>query len=112
MLIGMLIRRVMLTSTASTRDPLKETLSRTWEANAVQLDDAEWMAENIVALQAAGHGRWKLLMNRIVAFARNDDELDGMIVIAGVALIQSGGVPAADIRAWIKQRASALDKVS
>lgn len=104
-----LIRKVMLTSTAGTRDPLKETLSRTWEANAFRLDDAEWMSENIVALEAAGPGRWKPLMNLIVAFARNDDELESMIVVSGIALIQSGRVPAADIRAWIKQRAYRSD---
>ena len=118
-----LIRRVMLTSTAGTHDPLEQTLSRTWEANAFGLDDAEWMSEHIVALEAAGPGRWKRLMNLIVAFARNDDDLESMIVIAGIALIQSGRVPAADIRAWIKQRAyrsdawplvltSALDEMS
>ncbi len=118
-----LIRKVMLTSTVGTRDPLKQTLSRSWEANAFRLDDAEWMSENIVELEAAGPGRWNPLMNLIVAFARNDVELETMIVIAGVSLIQSGRVPAAELREWIKERAypsdawalvltSALDKAS
>lgn len=104
-----LLRKVMLATTAGTRDPLKETLSRPWEANAFWLDDAEWMSENIVALEAAGPGRWKPLMSLILAFARNDAELESMVVIAGIALIQSGRVPAADMRAWIKQRASRSD---
>ncbi len=114
------IRKVMLRPIGS-RDPLKQTLERSWEASAFHLDDAQWMAANIVALETAGPGRWKQLMNLIVAFARNDDELESMIVTAGVALIQSRLIPPAEMRAWIKQRAydsdawalvlqSALDK--
>ncbi len=104
-----LIRKVMLAPTGGTRDPLKQTLGRSWEANAFRLDDAAWMAENIVALEAAAPGRWKPIMNLVVAFARNDAELESMIVIAGVSLIQSRRVPAPEIRAWIKQRAYPSD---
>ena len=104
-----LIRKVMLTPTGGTHDPLKQTLGRSWEADAFRLDDAAWMAENIVALETAGPGRWKRVMNLVVAFARNDDELESMIVIAGVALIQSRRVPTPEIRAWIKERAYPSD---
>jgi hypothetical protein len=114
------LRKVML-HPIGRRDPLKQTLERSWEAAAFRLDDAAWFAENIVALEAAGPGRWKRLMNQVVAFARNDLELESMIVIAGVAVIESRRVPAPEIRAWIKERAydteawplvlqSALDK--
>ncbi len=96
------IRKVML-HPIGRRDPLVQTLERSWEAAAFRLDDAAWFAENIVALDAAGPGRWKPLMNQVVAFARNDDELESMIVIAGVALIESGRIPAPEIREWIKQ---------
>ena len=102
------IRKVML-SPVGGRDPLKETLQTSWEADAFRLEDAAWFAENIVALEAAGPGRWKLLMNRVVAFARNDAELESMILIGGVALIQSRRVPDAEVRAWIKQRAYPSD---
>lgn len=91
------------------RDPLAESLRYGWEANAFHLDDARWMAENIVALEVAGPGRWKRIMNLVVAFARNDAELESLVVIAGVALIQSRRVPEPEIRAWIKQRAHESD---
>lgn len=98
------IREVML-HPIGVRDPLAQTLARPWEAAAFRLDDAVWMSENIVALEAAGPGRWKALMNLVVAFARNDAELESMIVITGVALIESRRVPVAEMRAWINQRA-------
>jgi hypothetical protein len=103
-----LVREVMLRPVGD-RDPLLESLRHSWEAEAFHLDDARWMAEHIVALEVAGHGRWKPILNLVVAFARNDAKHEDMIVIAGVALIASGRVPAADLRAWIKQRASRSD---
>ncbi len=114
------IRNVLLRPIGR-HDPLKQTLERSWEANAFRLDDAAWMAENIVALEAAGPGRWRPVLNLIVAFANNDAALESMVVIAGVALIASRRVPVPEMRAWIKQHAydpdawalvlqSALDK--
>jgi hypothetical protein len=103
-----LIRKVMLLPIGD-HDPFMQTMARSWEANAFKRDDATWMAENIVALEAAGRGRWKPIMNLVVAYANNDAEAESMVLIAGVALIQSGRVPHAEIRSWIKQRAYPSD---
>lgn len=102
------IRKVLLRAPGR-RDPLKQTLERSWEASAFRLADAAWLGENIAALEAVAPGRWKPIMNLVVAFARNDDELESMILTAGVSLIESRRVPPAEIRAWIKQRAYPAD---
>ncbi len=103
-----LIRKVMLRPIEN-HDPFMQTMARSWEANAFRRDDATWMAKNIVALETAGRGRWRPIMNLVVAYANNDAEAESMVLIAGVALIQSGRVPDAEVRSWIKQRAYPSD---
>ncbi len=98
------VRKVMLLP-AGAKDPVKETLTHHWNADAFRDDDLAWMAENIVALETAGPGRWTKVMNFVVSAARKKPgELDHLILIAGGAIIQSGRVPAAEVRDWIQKR--------
>jgi len=98
-----LVREVMLLP-AGERDPVKATLGQSWHAEAFGDDDLAWMTEHVVALDAAGPGRWSKIMSLLLAAARRDRELDHLIVLAGSALLRSGRVSPAELRGWIDAR--------
>ena len=89
-------------------DEVKDVLTWTYDS-AFRDADRLWMAENIAALDAAGSGRWSRIMTTLVRDSRRNVELDHLIVIGGIALIQSGRVDPAEIRAWIKRSGHSRD---
>lgn len=94
---------------AGNPDAVKQTLSNWANANAFHADDLAWMAENIASIERAGRGRWNKILNLLKSAARRGVELDHSLVIAGIALIQSGEVDHAEIRAWIQANAGSTD---
>ena len=64
-----------------------------------------WIAEHIVAIDAAAKGRWRPLMNMLTDWYRKP-ELGYLIVVAGVSLLQSGTVDADEFRQWMRERRS------
>ncbi len=59
-----------------------------------------WMADHAVAIAAAEPGRWRALMDLLADYYQKP-ALGHLLVIAGVALIQSGAIPLSDVRTWL-----------
>lgn len=59
-----------------------------------------WMADHIVAIEAATPGRWRPVMDLLADWYQKP-ALGHLIVIAGVALIQGHAVPSSEVRAWL-----------
>ncbi|MBA2321326.1 MAG: hypothetical protein H0V89_09235 [Deltaproteobacteria bacterium] len=101
------VRKAMLRP-AGKPDAVTEVLSWAY-ADAFRDADLAWMAENIAALDAAGPGRWTKIMTMLVAASRKKVELEHLIVIGGIALIQSRRVDTSAIRAWMQKRGHKAD---
>lgn len=63
----------------------------------------QWIADNIVKLDAAAKGRWRIFMNELSDWYRKP-ELGHLIVIAGARLIEGRVVGVDEFREWMKQR--------
>jgi hypothetical protein len=59
-----------------------------------------FLAENIVAIDRAAPGRWRLIMT-ILADWYQKPELGYLIVLAGIALLDSRAVTGREMREWI-----------
>jgi len=95
------VRKAMLIP-AVKPDVVAEVLTWTY-ADAFRADDLAWLAENIVALDKAGPGRWRQVMTVLVAARRKNPELEYLLLVAGVALIRDGHVSPQMLRTWIPQ---------
>lgn len=96
------VREVMLRP-GPDADQVNETLNDRDYADAFRDDDFAWMAENIVALEAAAVGRWSMILDLLYYASRRNVEHEALLVIAGIALIQSRRVDLEAIRAWIQK---------
>ena len=100
------VREVMLIP-AKDGDPVKATLANWAFVDIHREDDFQWMAEHIVALDTAGPGRWPRIMELLLHAQREDEKLGHLVAIGGVAMIQSGRVPAAEFRTWMARHGDA-----
>jgi hypothetical protein len=96
------VRKVMLRARPDD-DAVNETLNDLDYADAFREDDFAWMAENIVALEAAAQRRWTLILDLLYYASRRNVDLEAQLVIAAIALIQSRKVDLSAIRAWIQR---------
>ena len=103
-----IVRQVML-QPASAGDPVQETLANWAYADLYRESDFQWMAENIVALDAAGPGRWVNVMELLLHAYREGVELGHLVAIGGVALIESRRVPVTEFRSWMARHGDATD---
>lgn len=81
-----------------------DIVAKALESFSVELWNEEsrlWLADNAAAIDAAGPGRWRGLMD-LLADRYRKPALGYLIVIAGMALIQQRGITAADFRAWLE----------
>lgn len=97
------VREVMLRS-GPDAEAVNAMLDDLDYADAFREDDFAWMADNIVALEAAAVGRWRMILNLLYYASRRNVEHEALLVIAGTALIQSRRVDLNAIRAWIQRR--------
>lgn len=97
---GEALRKAMITPLpAGTEDLVKAALERLSSA----FEDADlhqWMAENAAAIERAGHGRWRPVMDLLAGWFKKP-QLGHLIVIGGVALMREHAIPPADLRGWI-----------
>jgi hypothetical protein len=101
-----LVRNVMLRSGPDAAK-VDVTLRDYDHADAFRDDDFAWMADNIVALEAASPGRWRALMDLFYFASRRLVAREHLLVMGGIALIRSRRVDPGEIRAWVRETASA-----
>jgi len=63
--------------------------------------DIEWFARSIVEIERAGTGRWRQIVRLLEYAVGRDRSRDAFLIIALIALIQSGAVPQTELRAWV-----------
>ncbi len=65
-------------------------------------NDLEWLAEHAVEIERAGPNRWQTVLGILVSADRTrQEEFGHLIVVAGIALIESGLVDLGELRAWV-----------
>ena len=63
-------------------------------------DTLTWLADNADAIERAGAGRWRALMDVLAGWFKKP-QLGHLIVIGGMALLRRHAVAPAELRAWI-----------
>ena len=104
-----LVRKAMLLPCHPETDPVKVTLEDRYSMKAFQEADLLWMAEKIAAIESAGAGRWRALLDLLIRAKLEDSSLEYLLAIAGIAIIRSKLVPKTEIQAWVKQRGGETD---
>jgi hypothetical protein len=70
-------------------------------ADGLDDDDYAWFARSIVEIERAGAGRWRHVLDLLRKAFSRDRSRESFLVIALIALIQSGIVPQPELRAWV-----------
>lgn len=96
------VQRVMkLPMQGGGEDRIAQTLGTWYMRDSFRLSDFVWMANNIVAIEMAGPGRWSNVLGLLLHAWRNSKELAHLVVTAGNDLVQHRCVSIADMREWI-----------
>jgi hypothetical protein len=100
-----LVRKIMLRS-GPDADNVNVTLGDFDYVDAFRDGDFTWMAENIVALETASPGRWRAIMDLLYVASRKRIDREHLLVLGGIALINSRRVDRGELRAWVRENAS------
>lgn len=73
------------------------------ETPAFAESDLEWLADHVVDIERAGPNRWSAVLS-LLAWAdwSRKEELSHLVVVAGIALVQSGAVDRGELREWLQ----------
>ncbi len=105
-----LARTDLMIYAKSETDVVRKTLDDLSYSNVFDEDDLLWVAEHAAEIEAAAPGRWRSIMTLLVYRHRGNTDLAHIVVIGGIALIESGAVDPAAFGEWMKKIAYDVDE--